>query len=165
MIANILTASRILFSVVILFLPTFSTPFSCLYLAAGISDMLDGPIARYTHTESEFGAKLDSIADMVFVAACMIKILPKIHLNVWLWIGIIIVVVIRAIELVFIIKSRKGFVYEHTTLNRIMGVLLFIFPMTIKIIDVRISGAVLIIFALIASLEGFSLSRKDRECQ
>lgn len=32
--------------------------------------MLDGFIARKMHTESKFGEKLDSFADIVFIAAC-----------------------------------------------------------------------------------------------
>ena len=38
--------------------------------------MIDGAVARKTGTDSEFGAKLDTIADIVFTAVCMIKILP-----------------------------------------------------------------------------------------
>ncbi len=36
----------------------------CIILA-GIADILDGRIARFTNTQSEFGKKFDSIADMV----------------------------------------------------------------------------------------------------
>ena len=52
--------------------------------------MADGTIARKTKTVSEFGARLDTVADFVFVAVCLVKILPLIHLSVWLWIFIIL---------------------------------------------------------------------------
>ena len=43
--ANIITSSRILFSIALLFFPTFSPAFYALYLAAGITDMIDGTVA------------------------------------------------------------------------------------------------------------------------
>ena len=74
--ANAITGLRILMSVVLLLSPVFSLFFYALYLIAGLSDMADGIIARKTNTVSEFGSRFDSIADFVFVAVCLIKILP-----------------------------------------------------------------------------------------
>ena len=48
--ANIITGSRILCSILLLFVPTFSPAFYMLYLIAGFTDMIDGTIARKTHT-------------------------------------------------------------------------------------------------------------------
>lgn len=50
----------------LLLVPPFSVGFFVLYLAAGASDMVDGPLARYLHSESRFGATFDGIADLVF---------------------------------------------------------------------------------------------------
>ena len=63
--ANIVTCCRILFSVLILFSPVFSAWFYSLYLLCGITDMVDGTIARKTNTANEFGARLDSVADFL----------------------------------------------------------------------------------------------------
>lgn len=46
------------------------------YIICGITDMLDGFIARATHTTSQLGADLDSIADTIFVMVCLVEILP-----------------------------------------------------------------------------------------
>ena len=54
----------------------FSISFSIMYLFCGITDMVDGTIARKTKSMSEFGARLDTVADSVFVAVCFVKILP-----------------------------------------------------------------------------------------
>lgn len=83
--ANLITGTRILCGVALLFCRVFSLPFFVLYLAAGLTDMLDGPVARKTGTVSELGAKLDTIADFVFVTACLIKLLPMIPFPLWLW--------------------------------------------------------------------------------
>ena len=67
--ANVITGLRILVSVVLLFCPVLSPVFYVLYLMAGLSDMVDGIIARKTNSVSEFGSRFDSIADLVFVAS------------------------------------------------------------------------------------------------
>ena len=58
-IANIITAPRILLSVVLLFLPILGAGFYVIYLLCGVTDMIDGTVARKTGAVSEFGAKLD----------------------------------------------------------------------------------------------------------
>ena len=84
-VANILTGFRILGSILLLFFPVFSEAFYSIYLLCGFSDMIDGTIARKTNSASEFGAKLDTVADIVFVVVSMIKLLPTIHIPGWLW--------------------------------------------------------------------------------
>ena len=59
-LANCITGCRMLCSAALLLFPAFSPPFYALYLAAGLSDMADGAVARGTHTVSEFGARLDT---------------------------------------------------------------------------------------------------------
>ena len=61
--ANIITGFRGLISIVLLFCPVFSPVFYMLYLIAGLSDMIDGTIARKTNTVSEFGTRFDTVAD------------------------------------------------------------------------------------------------------
>ena len=62
--ANIITCSRVLFSLILLFTKAFSTSFYALYIMAGITDVLDGIVARKFKLESEFGEKLDTVADI-----------------------------------------------------------------------------------------------------
>ena len=79
-IANILTGCRILGSILLLFFPVFSLAFYIIYLLCGFSDMIDGTIARKTNSASEFGAKLDTVADLVFVAVFFVaKLSSKIE--------------------------------------------------------------------------------------
>lgn len=49
--------------------------FAILVLLAVLTDILDGPLARHLGTASQFGANVDSAADMVFYAS----------LPVWAW--------------------------------------------------------------------------------
>ena len=53
MIANTVTGFRVLISIALLFCPVFSLAFYVLYLIAGLSDMIDGTIARRMNTVSD----------------------------------------------------------------------------------------------------------------
>jgi hypothetical protein len=53
--ANTITLFRIAAGIVLLFCPVFSPAFYALYIAAGLSDMLDGFVARKTDTVSKLG--------------------------------------------------------------------------------------------------------------
>ena len=68
-IPNILSASRISLCLPLLLADAMTLPFWVLYLIAGLTDMLDGFLARRWRVESKLGAKLDSLADFVFVLA------------------------------------------------------------------------------------------------
>lgn len=48
--------------------------------------MIDGTVARKTNTVSEFGSRLDTVADFIFMVVCLIKLLPILDVPVWLWI-------------------------------------------------------------------------------
>ena len=49
--ANIITGLRIACSIALLFCPAFSPAFYTLYIIAGVSDMIDGTVARKTPHE------------------------------------------------------------------------------------------------------------------
>ena len=66
-IPNVLSFSRIILSIVLFYLNPVRLPFILIYIICGITDMLDGFIARKINATSEFGAKLDSVADMLII--------------------------------------------------------------------------------------------------
>ena len=66
---NIITGIRIVISVALLFFPALSPAFFVLYVADGLSDMIDSAAVRRTKTVSEFGSRLDTFADIVFGVA------------------------------------------------------------------------------------------------
>ena len=94
-IANIITGSRIIFSLPLLFISLSSAWFYILYLLCGLTDMIDGAIARRTGAVSKFGARLDTASDLVFTLVCGVKVLPLIHLPVWLWVWITLIALIK----------------------------------------------------------------------
>lgn len=159
--ANIITIIRILCSIVLLFCPAFSVAFYSLYITAGISDMADGWVARRTNTVSEFGAKLDTIADFVFVVVCLIKLLPVMEIPVWLYVWIGVIALIKVINIVSGYIVQKQFVAVHSVMNKVTGVLLFILPLTFSFIDLRYSAIVVCIIATFAAIQEGHFIRKN----
>ena len=162
--ANIITSCRILCSAVMLFFPAFSPVFYVLYCLAGFTDMIDGAVARKTDTVSESGSRLDTIADMVFAAVCMIKMLPVLTIPVWLWIGTGAVAVIKIINVISGFIVQKKFAAEHTVMNKITGFMLFILPFTLPFIDLTYSGGLVCATAIFAAVQEGHLIRKNVKC-
>ena len=151
--ANIITLVRVLCSIALLFCPVFSVAFYSLYIAAGLTDIADGWVARKTNTVSEFGSKLDTIADFIFVVVCLFKLIPVLDVPIWLysWIGII--ALIKIINIVSGYVMQKQFVVIHSMMNKVTGILLFVLPLTISFIDMKYSAAVVGIIATFAAVQ------------
>ncbi len=161
--ANIITGSRILISIALLFFPPFSPAFYALYLAGGITDIIDGTVARKTGNVSESGAKLDSIADIVFAVACLIKLLPVIIIPKWLYIWIGIIALIRIINIVSGFIMQKRFVMLHTIMNKITGLMLFILPLTVPFIKIKYTAVPVCTVATFAAIQEGHFIRTGRE--
>ncbi len=152
MIADIITLSRILFSVLLLVFKPDSYPFVIFYLLCGITDMLDGFIARKLHTESEKGAKLDSIADLVFAVVYAVKILPFLSVPYWIWIWTAIIAVIKIAGIVIAGRKTKKMSIEHSFGNKLTGLLLFLLPLSVYIADVKYTAAIVCIAATVTAI-------------
>ena len=156
--ANIITCIRIAFSVVLLGCPVFTPVFYLLYIAAGISDMIDGAVARKTGTVSKLGSRLDTIADIVFTVVCLIKLLPLMEVPVWIYIWISVIAIIKLLNIVMGYIRRKELVAVHSVINKITGCLLFIFPLTMTFLDLKYSAVVICTVATIAAFyEGYTV--------
>lgn len=161
--ANIITSCRILCSILILFNPVFSAWFYTMYLLGGLTDMLDGTIARKTNTESKFGARLDTVADFIFIAVALVKILPVMHIPSWLWIWIIVVVIIKISNVISGFICKKRFIVEHTLMNKITGILLFLLPMTLFFIELKYSAIIICSVATFSAIQEGHFIRTGRE--
>ena len=158
-VANILTGFRILGSILLLFFPVFSVSFYSIYLLCGLSDMIDGTIAKKTNSASEFGAKLDTVADLVFVAVSLIKLLPIIHIPGWLWIWGSAIAIIKIGNIIWGYVSKKQFISLHTIMNKVTGLSLFLLPLTLSFVEVKYSSIVVCSIATFAAIqEGFCIA-------
>ena len=160
--ANIITCIRIVLSAALLFCPPLSPAFYALYLAAGFSDMIDGAVARKTGTVSELGSRLDTIADLVFTAVCLIKLLPVLEIPTWLYTWIAVIAVIKLLNIAVGYVKQKKLAAVHSVINKVTGGLLFLFPLTLTWIDLRYSAAAVCAVAAIAAVHEGYLIRSGR---
>ena len=127
---NSITALRILGAVLLFFTVPCSTPFYVLLTLCGLTDVLDGAVARATGAVSPLGARLDSIADLVFYSVMLVRLLPllwqKLPRELWLGVGGLVLLRLAAYG-VAAVKYRR-FAALHTWLNKLTGLLVFLLP-------------------------------------
>ena len=162
-IANIITGSRVAFSLPLLFIPLSSAWFYIFYLLCGLTDMIDGAIARKMGAVSKFGAKLDTVADFVFMFVCSIKILPLIHIPVWLWVWIIVVALIKIFNITLVFIHKKKLISIHSVLNKITVFALFFFPLSLTFIKTTYSVVTVCVLATIAAMQEVYFIAKGQE--
>ena len=163
--ANQITSCRILLSLLLLFFPALSPGFYGLYLAAGLSDMLDGLVARRTNSTSPLGAKLDSIADIIFLAVCLIKLLPVLTLPVWLWGWVGLIALLRLVNILSGFVCRKKLVLLHTKANKLTGALLFLLPLSLGFLNISCSAIPLCALASFAAIQEGHFIRTGRDIE
>ena len=137
-IANYISISRIIMSIALLIPKTFSITFYIIYIYCGLSDILDGFLARKYKITSEFGAKIDSIADMIFVFGSILKIIPVIEIPIAIYIWITIIILIKVFNIICGYKYYKKLTLLHTTANKIKGLIVFVNPLIMGVIDIKI---------------------------
>lgn len=150
--ANFITTIRVLCSLALVFCMPLSLPFYAFYTAAGSSDILDGLIARKTNTATRFGAKLDALADIVFAAVVLIKLLPILELPLWIIIWVGVIALIKAVNIVIGFVRNHTLTAVHSVINKVTGVLVFILPFTIQIIDIRYTAPFVCLVATVAAI-------------
>ena len=160
--ANLITGIRILLSVGLLFCPALSPSFYALYLLAGLSDMLDGSVARETHTATAFGAKLDTVADLVFTAVCLYKLLPVLLIPAWMCVWIGIIALIKIINTVSGFVKQRRFAAVHSRANKATGLLLFLLPLTLPFLGLTYSAPFVCAAATFAAVQEGHFIRTGR---
>ena len=160
-IPNIITTLRFLGAACLLLCNPAGAAFWIIYGLCGVSDMVDGYLARRLHAESKIGTVLDSVADICFVACCAIQLMPVAQIPTWLWIWAGVIVAIKFINQVSALIVCKHFCFPHTNANKLTGLLLFIaVPMVFWSIIPIVIVAGVATFAAIQ--EGHLIRQPDR---
>lgn len=164
-IPNIITSFRIIGTICLLFIQPFSVSFYIVYTLCGFSDVLDGLIARATKKTSEFGAKLDSIADILFYSVMLIKIFPVLweRLPETIWYIVACILAVRLLAyLVAAIKYHR-FASQHTYMNKLTGAAIFTVPYFLTHAHDVIACYVVCLIAGLASLEELLIHALSKE--
>ena len=141
---NVISILRIAGSISLLFCEVTGWLFWVLYALCGISDMVDGTLARRLHAESKTGAALDSVADIILVVCCAARLVPVVEIPVWLWIWAGVIVFFKMVNQVSALVVCKRFCFVHTWANKLTGLLLFLMVPTVfwSVIPIAIVAAI-----------------------
>lgn len=162
---NLLTFARIALVpllVAVFYVPApWSGPASAaIFALAGITDWLDGYLARRLDQESPFGAFLDPVADKLMVAAALVMLVDK-HDSLWLSLSAIVIIgreiAISALrEWMANIGERNrvavSVIGKVKTTLQMIALLMLLYSEPILGIDVDLIGSVLLVVAVALTL-------------
>ena len=128
--ADTITSVRIAASLLLLFFPTRSPGFLGVYTLTGLTDALDGWLARKTGTASDFGARLDSIADLLFYTVLLLRLSPVLWrmLPAAIWYAVAGILLVRLAAYATAAVKYHRFAALHTWLNKLTGAAVFLLP-------------------------------------
>jgi CDP-diacylglycerol--glycerol-3-phosphate 3-phosphatidyltransferase len=143
---NVLTLARIAsLPLVLLTIDNYSRVLSfvsaCIFIAGGITDILDGYIARKRGQESVLGAFLDPLADKLFVLGTLVYLTARGRVPDWLVVILLsrelAITVLRSIAATYGLVIKAGAGGKAKTLLQTVGIifLLVYFPYPLLFVD------------------------------
>ena len=168
--ANILSTARIIAAILLFFLDEIKAPFIIIYVFCGLTDFVDGKLARKLNITSTLGAALDTIGDVLTYLA-FVKILIIQNLVPGWAVGWYIVAMLGNIVAGLIAKKRFGeFYLIHSLFGKVLGVSLFTLPiwlnLTEKVLPANYNILCLIVICIIATIsavESIYIQLKSKE--
>ncbi len=164
-IPNCITALRIVGTLAMIFTKPFTWVFYAVHFLTGVTDALDGFLARKLKVSSEFGAKLDSVADVFFTVTVIIKILPALLdiLPTFVWYLAGVIVILRIASYVASAVKFRKIASLHTVLNKITGFMVFSVPYFIHTPIITVLCTVICIMGIISNVEDFIIHLNKKE--
>jgi CDP-diacylglycerol--glycerol-3-phosphate 3-phosphatidyltransferase len=110
LLPNQLTMARFVLAVLLFVLIGVESWLGCLlvFVAASITDWLDGFLARRYHLTSAIGRNLDPLADKVLTCGAFIFLLPRGNSDGWLFPWMVTVIVVREMVITVIRSFLEG---------------------------------------------------------
>lgn len=165
--ADTITSVRIALSLFLPFLPLRSAGFFAAYTVTGLTDVLDGWLARRTGTTSQFGARLDSIADLMFYGALLVRLIPVLWKSfpMVIWYDVLVILLVRLISYAMAAVRYHRFAALHTRLNKLTGGAVFLLPYVLAVSTGVVYSWAVCILAFAAALEELAIHvfRKEYE--
>lgn len=156
LIPDLLSLSRI-FLLPLLFVLHFAGElllFTILLLFSGLTDILDGCLARRWNTVSARGSRLDSLADLPLFLALLYFAGDRCPELLHQWLPAVSVVTVLRIGLLSVSLLRTGKpVMLHTVLNKATGLLFFLLVLTAPAGTGPVAVPALLLTALAATVE------------
>ncbi len=156
---NMISIARALLSIALIFPPMFSWGFYTIYIICGLSDLLDGVLARKLNCVSVKGAMIDSAADIIFFCVLVVRLVLALNYPLWVLISIAVIALIRTFTIIMGAIKFKKLTVLHTVLNKIAGSLVFLSPLLYLVAakNIEVTAVILIAIVLISSVEEFAI--------
>lgn len=150
---NFISLIRIIGTTVLIFTEPFSSIFFIVYFICGLSDVLDGYLARKFKLCSKFGAILDSVADTFFIIVILMKVLPSLKLELWMLLWIVLIFIIKVLSLIIGFLRFNEVAFLHTYANKLAGIILFLTPLIYSILGISICICIVCGISTFSALE------------
>jgi len=170
-VPNILSGLRIVLSVALLFLTTPDRIqfFVVVYLVNGLTDVLDGQIARHFKVESSLGSKLDAVGDSMLFASALICMVFLADLTMEepmvRYLAVLSPGVVYKIANVFVTRVRfKQWNMMHTLMNKTVFVALYFYVpifLLLREVNFRMVLAISVLICLACAEETVTLMRLE----
>lgn len=166
-IADTITSVRMVSSLFLLFLPLHSAGFLAVYTFTGLTDILDGWLARKKGIATDFGARLDSIADLMFYGVVLLRLFPVLWqtLPVAIWYAVAVIFLVRLAAYAVAAVKYHRFASLHTWLNKLTGIGVFLLPYVLAVSTGIVYSWAVCILAFSASLEELAIHFYRKEYQ
>ena len=165
--ADTVTILRMVGTLCLAFVEPETLGFFAVYTITGLTDVLDGWLARKTGTASAFGARLDSIADLLFYGVLLLRLFPVLRqaLPVSVWYVVTAVALVRMVAYAVAAVKYHRFASLHTWLNKLTGGAIFLLPYILAISTGVAYSWTVCALACAASLEELAIHlRQKRYC-
>ena len=154
---NILTLFRIFGAAALLFLAPLKPPFLAVYFLCGVSDILDGFLARRWNVSKHAGALLDSVADFILVSVLLYVFIPYYNWPSWILIWIASIALVRIAALIVCRIRFRKFAFLHTVSNKATGAALLCFPFLLWMFGLNPTAILLCVLSSISALEELTI--------
>ena len=131
-------------------------------MLCGLTDVLDGFLARKLHTESTAGERLDSIADLFFAVVYAVKILPFLNIPLWMWIWVAVIGAVKITSILIASTKAHRLLIEHSFGNKLTGLLLYLLPLSVHIADVKYGATLVCAVATGTVIKEMNNQKEDR---
>ena len=82
-----------------------------------------------------------------------IKLLPVIHIPKWILVWVVVIAIIKICNVILGFIYKKKLISLHTVMNKITGLLLFLLPPSLQLVEIKYSLIAVCIVATISAIQ------------
>ncbi|MCH5316657.1 MAG: CDP-alcohol phosphatidyltransferase family protein [Eubacterium sp.] len=166
--ANIISTARIIAAISLFFFTKVSYPFVIVYVFCGLSDFVDGKLARKLNISSTLGAALDTIGDVLTYLAFVKILIVQNLVPGWAFVWYIIAMLGNILAGIIAKKRFGEFYLIHSLFGKVLGAVLFILPLLLRMTESIpnnniICLTVICVVATISAIETIYIQLKSKE--